>query len=41
MITPLKRTALHDLLNKPFRFVANIFMSAISERGTDKKLFIK
>lgn len=36
MITPLKRTALHDLLNRPILFDANIFMVGISERGSDK-----
>lgn len=36
MITPLKRTALHDLLNKPILFDANIFVVGISERGSDK-----
>lgn len=33
MITPLKKTALHDLLNKPILFDANIFMVGISDRG--------
>lgn len=36
MITPLKKTALHDLLNKQILFDANIFMVGISERLTDK-----
>ncbi|MBQ5445900.1 MAG: hypothetical protein IIT48_04440 [Lachnospiraceae bacterium] len=36
MITPLKKTALHDLLNKPILFDANIFMVGISERVSDK-----
>ncbi len=36
MITPLKKTALHDLLNKPVLFDANIFMVGISERLSDK-----
>lgn len=36
MITPLKKTVLHDLLNKPILFDANIFMVGISERGSDK-----
>ncbi|MBD5096004.1 MAG: hypothetical protein HDT40_03185 [Lachnospiraceae bacterium] len=36
MITPLKKTALHDLLNKPILFDANIFMVGISERASDK-----
>lgn len=36
MITPLKRTALHDLLNKPILFDANIFMVGIEERSSDK-----
>lgn len=29
MITPLKKTALHNLLNKPVLFDANIFMVGI------------
>lgn len=49
MITPLKKTALHDLLNKPILFDANIFMVGISDRMSDKncsfenmkKLYIK
>lgn len=36
MITPLKKTALHDLLNQPILFDANIFMVGISERVSDK-----
>ena len=36
MITPLKKTALHDLLNKPVLFDANIFMVGISDRVSDK-----
>lgn len=36
MFTPLKKTALHDLLNKPILFDANIFMVGISERTSDK-----
>lgn len=36
MITPLKKTALHDLLNKPILFDANIFMVGISDRLSDK-----
>ena len=36
MITPLKKTALHDLLNKPVLFDANIFMVGISDRIADK-----
>lgn len=36
MITPLKKTALHELLGKPILFVANIFMVGISERISDK-----
>lgn len=36
MITPLKKTALHELLNKPILFDANIFMVGISERISDK-----
>lgn len=36
MITPLKKTALHDLLNKPVLFDANIFMVGISDRFSDK-----
>lgn len=36
MITPLEKTALHDLLNKPILFDANIFMVGISERVSDK-----
>lgn len=49
MITPLKKTALHDLLNKPILFDANIFMVGISDRTLDrncsfenmKQLYIK
>ena len=36
MITPLKKTALRDLLNKPILFDANIFMVGISDRVSDK-----
>ena len=36
MITPLKKTALHDLLQKPVLFDANIFMVGISDRISDK-----
>ncbi len=36
MITPLKKTALHNLLNKPILFDANIFMVGISDRVSDK-----
>lgn len=36
MITPLKKTALRDLLNKPILFDANIFMVGISERASNK-----
>lgn len=36
MITPLKKTALHDLLNNPVLFDANIFMVGISDRISDK-----
>lgn len=36
MITPLKKTALHDLLNKPILFDANIFMVGISDRVSDR-----
>ena len=36
MITPLKKTALHDLLNKSILFDANIFMVGISDRVSDK-----
>lgn len=36
MITPLKKTALHDLFNKPILFDANIFMVGISDRISDK-----
>lgn len=32
MITPLKKTALHDLMNKPILFDANIFMVGIEDR---------
>lgn len=49
MITPLKSTALHELLNEPVLFDANIFMVGIENRGSDKncsfdnmkKLFIE
>lgn len=37
MYTPLKKTALHDLIKKPILFDANIFMVGISERNSDKK----
>ena len=37
LITPLKKTPLHDLQNRPILFDANIFMVGISERATDKK----
>jgi len=36
MITPLKKTALHVLLNKPILFDANIFMVGISDRISDR-----
>ena len=36
MFTPLKKTALHDLLNRPILFDANIFMVGISDRTSDK-----
>lgn len=36
MITPLKKTALHNLLKKPVLFDANIFMVGISDRVSDK-----
>lgn len=36
MITPLKKTTLHDLLDKPILFDANIFMIGISDRISDK-----
>ncbi|MBT9777094.1 hypothetical protein GPL15_11335 [Clostridium sp. MCC353] len=36
MITPLKKNALHNLLNKPILFDANIFMVGISDRTSDK-----
>lgn len=36
MFTPLKKIALHDLLNKPILFDANIFMVGISDRASDK-----
>lgn len=32
MITPLKKTALHNLLNKPILFDANIFMKSIYKK---------
>lgn len=49
MFTPLKYTALHDLINKPILFDANIFMVGIENRSSDKncsfenmkELFIK
>lgn len=37
MITPLKRTPLHDLLNKPVLFDANIFMVGIEDRISNYK----
>lgn len=36
MMTPLKKTTLHDLLNKPILFDANIFMVGITERISNK-----
>ena len=36
MITPLKKTPLHDLLNKPVLFDANIFMVGIEDRISNK-----
>lgn len=36
MITPLAKTALHDLLNKPILFDANIFMVGIENRISDE-----
>lgn len=36
MMTLLKKTALHDLLNQPVLFDANIFMVGISNRLSDK-----
>lgn len=36
MITPLEKTTLHDLQNKPVLFDANIFMVGIENRGSDK-----
>lgn len=36
MFTPLKNTALHDLLNRPILFDANIFMVGISDRTSEK-----
>lgn len=36
MITPLRKTALHELLNKPILFDANIFMVGIENRISDK-----
>lgn len=36
MITPLKKTALHDLLKKPILFDVNIFMVGISDRFSDE-----
>jgi hypothetical protein len=49
MFTPLKKTALHELLHKPILFDANIFMVGIEYRNSDqncsfenmKELFIK
>lgn len=35
MITPLKKTALHDLLKKPILFDANIFMVGIEDRHSN------
>lgn len=35
MVTPLKKTALHDLFHKPVLFDANIFMVGIEERYSD------
>lgn len=35
MVTPLKKTALHDLFHKPVLFDANIFMVGIEERNSD------
>lgn len=36
MITPLKKTPLHDLLNKPVLFDADIFMVGIEDRISNK-----
>lgn len=36
MFTPLEKTTLHDLQNKPILFDANIFMVGISDRASDK-----
>ena len=35
MITPLRKTSLHDLLHKPILFDANIFMVGIEDRFSD------
>ncbi len=35
MFTPLSKTALHDLLNQPVLFDANIFMMGINERASN------
>jgi len=35
MYTPLKKTPLHDLLNKPILFDANIFMVGVENRNSD------
>ena len=35
MVTPLKRTPLHDLFHKPVLFDANIFMVGIEDRYSD------
>ena len=37
MVTPLKKTALHELISKPVLFDANIFMVGISERISDER----
>lgn len=36
MFTPLKDTPLHELINRPVLFDANIFMVGISDRTSDK-----
>lgn len=36
MITPLEKTPLHELFNKPVLFDANIFMVGIENRATNK-----
>lgn len=49
MKTPLKKTSLHELMNKPIMFDANIFMVGIEERSSNphcsfenmKRLFIQ